>query len=447
MRAGVLELILSLVEGAAGNAHAVLGQAGWQRWLMPVLTGSVNDEERSLALRLFRALHTHAVLRTEGGCGVVETTAAVVAAAGDRNQLDAPACLRTLLADLFEGLVERTLPPPPSEDAGDVVSGSWTGALAAAPCGDNLWSLLPLVTELCSTETKLEGEALRMCEGAWAALEALAPTVASTGGKTPGHSGQNSTVLDGNDDFGSTEDLPRKKLAAQRPGQRATLQRVAFRLIVSYIREAPMQTAQSAVNKLENLLGSVLPSAPVSNEERESTSARLHWFLAALVRAESDLAPTAPDRAALAGRLVGAAVGRGKDVLHGDSGRVAARVVVPLLPGAAAAAHDRLRRVGRGDRAARAVGRHAAAAAQEVALLPDRARDPGLGRLLLPARRQGRRAHDHLDALPAHHAAARDAPVDDPLQGVLRQGPRAADAQGRLPRVDGVGVSARKGKG
>ena len=338
MRAGVLELILSLVEGAAGNAHAVLGQAGWQRWLMPVLTGSVNDEERSLALRLFRALHTHAVLRTEGGCGVVETTAAVVAAAGDRNQLDAPACLRTLLADLFEGLVERTLPPPPSEDAGDVVSGSWTGALVAAPCGDNLWSLLPLVTELCSTETKLEGEALRMCEGAWAALEALAPTVASTGGKTPGHSRQNSTVLDGNDDFGSTEDLPRKKLAAQRPGQRATLQRVAFRLIVSYIREAPMQTAQSAVNKLENLLGSVLPSAPVSNEERESTSARLHWFLAALVRAESDLAPTAPDRAALAGRLVGAAVGRGKDVLHGDSGSLRGGVVSSTTSSAVAAA-------------------------------------------------------------------------------------------------------------
>jgi hypothetical protein len=75
-------LILSLVEGAAGNAHAVLGQAGWQRWLTPVLTGSVNDEERSLALRLFRALHTHAVLRTEGGCGVVETTAAVVGRRG-----------------------------------------------------------------------------------------------------------------------------------------------------------------------------------------------------------------------------------------------------------------------------------------------------------------------------------------------------------------------------
>ena len=75
MRAGVLELILSLVEGAAGNAHAVLGQAGWQQWLMPVFTKSV-DEERALALRLFRALHTHAVLRVEGGAGVVETTAA-----------------------------------------------------------------------------------------------------------------------------------------------------------------------------------------------------------------------------------------------------------------------------------------------------------------------------------------------------------------------------------
>ena len=144
-------------------------------------------------------------------------------------------------------------------------------------------------------------------------------------------------MLDGNDDFGSTEDLPRKKLAAQRPGQRATLQRVAFRLIVSYIREAPIQTAQSAVNKLENLLGSVLPSAPVSNEERESTSARLHWFLAALVRAESDLAPTAPDRAALAGRLVGAAVGRGKDVLHGDSGSLRGGVVSSTTSSAVAA--------------------------------------------------------------------------------------------------------------
>ena len=321
MRAGVLELILSLVEGAAGNAHAVLGQAGWQQWLMPVFTKSV-DEERALALRLFRALHTHAVLRVEGGAGVVETTAAVVAAAGDRNQLDAPASLRTLLADLFEGLLEQTLPPPPSEDAGDVSSASWTSTLAAAPCCDNLWSLLPLVTEL-SPEQGLAAETLRMCEGAWSAIEALAPTVKSNNGArgTPGHSRQNSTVLDGHDvDFGSTEDLPRKKLAAQRPAQRAALQRVAFRLIVAYIREAPSPMAESATNKLETLLGSILPSAPMSNEERESTSARLHWFLAALVRAENDLAPSSPERAALAGRLVGAAVGRGKDVLHGDGG-------------------------------------------------------------------------------------------------------------------------------
>ena len=330
MRAGVLELILSLVEGAAGNAHAVLGQAGWQQWLMPVFTKSV-DEERALALRLFRALHTHAVLRVEGGAGVVETTAAVVAAAGDRNQLNAPASLRTLLADLFEGLLEQTLPPPPSEDAGDVSSASWTSTLAAAPCCDNLWSLLPLVTEL-SPEQGLAAETLRMCEGAWSALEALAPTVKSNNGArgTPGHSRQNSMVLDGHDvDFGSTEDLPRKKLAAQRPAQRAALQRVAFRLIVAYIREAPSPMAESATNKLETLLGSILPSAPMSNEERESTSARLHWFLAALVRAENDLAPSSPERAALAGRLVGAAVGRGKDVLHGDGGGSHRGGVVP----------------------------------------------------------------------------------------------------------------------
>ena len=330
MRAGVLELILSLVEGAAGNAHAVLGQAGWQQWLMPVFTKSV-DEERALALRLFRALHTHAVLRVEGGAGVVETTAAVVAAAGDRNQLNAPDSLRTLLADLFEGLLEHTLPPPPSEDAEDVSSASLTSTLGAAPCGDNLWSLLPLVTDL-SPEQGLAAESLRMCEGAWSALEALAPTVKSNNGArgTPGHSRQNSMVLDGHDvDSGSTEDLPRKKLAAQRPAQRAALQRVAFRLIVAYIREAPSPMAESATNKLETLLGSILPSAPMSNEERESTSARLHWFLAALVRAENDLAPSSPERAALAGRLVGAAVGRGKDVLHGDGGASHRGGVVP----------------------------------------------------------------------------------------------------------------------
>ena len=125
---------------------------------MPVFTKSV--DERALALRLFGALHPRGTAG-RGGARVVETTAAVVAAAGvGTNSTRRPHCARC--SPTFSRLLEQTLPPPPSEQ-GCFISG-WANCARGGSCGDNLWSLLPLVTEL-SPEQGLGAETLRMCGG------------------------------------------------------------------------------------------------------------------------------------------------------------------------------------------------------------------------------------------------------------------------------------------
>ena len=393
MRAGVLELLLRLVEGAAGNAHALLGQAGWQEWLLPVLRRDASaagrssgktesgpdaqalatveaeetasrEEERRLALRLFRVLHAHAVLRTNDGAAAVEATAAAVTAAADRGVLDGPSLLRTLVGDLWEALIEQD--PALSHQGSHQGSGnvdSWTvverPALSAAPCGDNLWALLPLVDGVVADAspaaaldaagsaagrageaTWVDAEGWRMLDATWRILEALATPLGPGGGSLgrnpsaswgPGEDGDGgayhgppSRTAQGDDqppDLGVNA-ASRKKTAARR----AALQRIAFRLVLLYVREAPSTAAAAAAAEtLEALLPALLGdcSASLNREdaarESEPTAARLHLFLAALVRAEGALLGSQPDRAEVAARLVGAAAGAGKELLGGGA--------------------------------------------------------------------------------------------------------------------------------
>ena len=89
------------------------------------------------------------------------------------------------------------------------------------------------------------------------------------------------------------------------------------------VHPAPSPMAESATNKLEALLGSILRQPRVNGAgERVRSAAR---FLAALVRAESDLASSSPN-----GGARGAARGRGRGerkgcasrhVIHGGSQR------------------------------------------------------------------------------------------------------------------------------
>jgi hypothetical protein len=421
MRAGVLELLLRLVEGAAANAHALLGQAGWQEWLMPMLRRDVGarvatateiglggddeaaaaaataiaadtaarDEERGLALRLLRALHAHAVLRTHGGAAEVEASAAAVAAAGARGVLDGTALLRTLVADLWEALIEQDPALSGGGMGGLTPNGSgnndsWTiverPALSAAPCGDNLWALLPLVDTMvaeaspagaldtsASSSGRVGGggavdeEGWRMLDGTWRILEALAhpPEVAPRAGGGGGGGGHSQQSLSGDgggetgvgsDDFegrsgggggGGGDDVLSHTSAASRKkavAQRALLQRVAFRLVLVYIYEAPVESAAAAAAALQALLPALLAQSAAAatatatgimnagGENRESgggggeracTSARLHLFLAALVRVEGAFMTSAPERACIAERLVGAAAAAGKGLLVG----------------------------------------------------------------------------------------------------------------------------------
>ena len=431
MRSGVLELLLRLVEGAPANAHALVGRDGWQSWLLPVMrrdpegasdaAAAARGEERALAMRLMRALHAHAVLRVDEGHVAVEATVAAVAASADRGGFDGDALSRLILGDLMEALLEQD---PGAAGEGDRATGggaggaggggkaeSWTfvdrPGLAASPCGDNLHALLPLVDAAVAeaspaaaleksqnvdgASSGLDGDTWRMFDGTWKILETLVRAlVTSTGTESRGHS--RTPSMSGDVDVaGPAEDahgdIPAggdrgggagtKKYAAQRV---ATMQRVAFRLVIVYVYEAPTEAANVAANALEAMLPSLLAppgGSGSADADRASTSNRLHLFLAALVRAETAFTASSPERAKIAERLVAAAAGAAKGLLGGgllqggvvggggsgaravdesQAGAVAAAVMTAAAPGA----------VGGGLRGLISEQKAAAAAAEEA---------------------------------------------------------------------------------
>jgi hypothetical protein len=288
---------------------------------------------------------------------------------------------------------------------------SWTfvdrPGLAASPCGDNLHALLPLVDAAVAeaspaaaleksqnvdgASSGLDGDTWRMFDRTWKILEALVRAlVTSTGTESRGHS-RNPSMSGDVDVAGPAEDahgdIPAggdrgggagtKKYATQR---NATMQRVAFRLVIVYVYEAPTEAANVAANALEAMLPSLLAppgGSGSADADRASTSNRLHLFLAALVRAETAFTASSPERAKIAERLVAAAAGAGKGLLGGgllqggvvggggsgaravdesQAGAVAAAVMTAAAPGA----------VGGGLRGLISEQKAAAAAAEEA---------------------------------------------------------------------------------
>jgi hypothetical protein len=229
-----------------------------------------------------------------------------------------------------------------------------------------------------------------MFDRTWKILEALVRAlVTSTGTESRGHS-RNPSMSGDVDVAGPAEDahgdIPAggdrgggagtKKYATQR---NATMQRVAFRLVIVYVYEAPTEAANVAANALEAMLPSLLAppgGSGSADADRASTSNRLHLFLAALVRAETAFTASSPERAKIAERLVAAAAGAGKGLLGGgllqggvggggsgaravdesQAGAVAAAVMTAAAPGA----------VGGGLRGLISEQKAAAAAAEEA---------------------------------------------------------------------------------
>lgn len=312
MRLSVLELLLQLVEGASVNAQAVLGQRGWQAWILPILRDDgdpIRSEERSMGCRLITALLAHSVLRTEDGHRHVSNTLGVVDILIKRGVLaDDSNLALALLTDLLSLVI------PSRSSANDQEDWSEVNSVESPICRRNLAKLLPIFDSIISDTASasamlgvpnaasdvkaIDRLSWKFYDSLWNLLDIISPpgqalesaeeikdTAKNANIAQKLHRRARSMMRDlpfsanREDDFDSIHSVEALREGCQGMG---------FKLALLYIRAGSLEGLESMMNKCTGLLPSFLAPFTVDSDAKSMDttlmSNRAHLFIADLIR-------------------------------------------------------------------------------------------------------------------------------------------------------------------